>query len=74
MKTKAVRYREKLKYIQLRYLSGEINRTQAIHEANPVLKIINDDIIRTTEKLNRKYKVHRKPPVLTFTAAMRNEY
>ncbi len=74
MKAGAVKNREALKKIQKRYKIGEIDRNQAKIEAQPVLERINLDIVKSTDKLNRKYHIHRKPPLLSFAAAMRNEY
>lgn len=74
MKTRAVKNREELKNIQYEYMKGNIDRNTAKQRAQPILKKINSDIIQTTEMLNRKYGLSRKPPILNFTAAMRNQY
>jgi len=74
MNIRVVRNRLALADIQRRYAHGEIDRYQAKSEAEPVLRRINADIVKATERLNKKYHLNRKPALLTFVAAMRNEY
>lgn len=74
MKLNAIQNRTAIADIKRRYVLGEIDRTQAKQEARPVLEQINADITKVTEKLNKKYGLNRKPPLLTFITAMRDEY
>ena len=74
MNINAIRNRVDLADIQHRYVLGEIDRRQAKLEAEPILRRVNSDILKATERLNKKYHLNRKPALLTFIAAMRNEY
>jgi hypothetical protein len=71
---KAVRNRQKIADIKRRYITGEIDRTEAQCLAKPVLDIINEATTKKTAELNRKYGLRRKPALLSFVNAMRNEY
>lgn len=70
----AVKNRQAIAEIKRRYLTGEINREEAKNLAKPIIERINQATIIKTKELNKKYGMNRKPALLDFINAMRNEY
>ena len=70
----AAKNRREIADIKQRYVTGKIDRNEAQRLAKPVLGIINEATARKTAELNRKYNLRRKPALLSFVNAMRNEY
>jgi hypothetical protein len=70
----ATKNRENIRKIQLRYMTGEIDRETAKQLAQPILDRINKSIVIKTKELNKKYNLNRKPALLDFVNAMRNRY
>ena len=70
----ATRNRQEIADIKRRYVTGKIDRNEAQRLAKPVLGVINEATARKTVELNRKYSLRRKPALLSFASAMRNEY
>lgn len=64
----AAKNRAEIADIQLRYLSGEINREDAERLGQPVLDRINARAATIAKKHNRR------PYKITFSEAMRNTY
>ncbi|MEX0748777.1 MAG: hypothetical protein WD467_03315 [Candidatus Saccharimonadales bacterium] len=70
----AVKNRADIATIQHKYRTGEIDRETAKQLAQPVIYRINEATIAKTKELNKKYGMNRKPALLDFINAMRNEY
>lgn len=70
----AAQNRAAIAEIKQKYDSGAIDRDEAKQLAQAVIDRINIVIILKTKELNKKYKVNRKPPLLSFISAMRNSY
>jgi hypothetical protein len=70
----AVNNRQQISSIKHRYVTGEISREEAKLLAQPIIDQINLATVRKTGELNKKYGLKRKPALLNFVNAMRNEY
>lgn len=70
----AVKNREEIGEIKRKLVTGEISYQQAKALAQPVLDRINEQTVRKTKELNKKYGLNRKPALLDFVQAMRNTY
>lgn len=70
----AVKNRADIARIKKLYETGAINREQAKQLAQPILDRINTATVIKTKELNKKYNMNRKPAVLDFVNAMRNQY
>jgi hypothetical protein len=70
----AVKNRADIANIKRLYDTGAISRCQAKILAQPILDRINAATIVKTKELNRKYHMNRRPALLDFVNAMRNQY
>jgi len=72
--TQAAQNRADIARVKQLYVTGAITRPQAKVMVQPVLDRINESTAAKTAELNRKYGLKRKPALLDFVSAMRNEY
>ncbi|HTE22105.1 MAG TPA: hypothetical protein VK674_03615 [Candidatus Limnocylindria bacterium] len=72
--SQAAKNRTDMARIKQLYATGTITRPQAKAMAQPILDRINKSTATKTAELNRKYDLRRKPALLSFVSAMRNEY
>jgi hypothetical protein len=72
--TQATQNRADIARIKQLYITGAITRPQAKAMAQPILDRINKSTAAKTTELNRKYGLKRKPALLDFVNAIRNEY
>lgn len=70
----AIKNRTDIADIKRRYIANEITRDEAKAFAQPIIKRINEQTVRKTKELNKKYRLNRKPALLDFVNAMRNSY
>ena len=67
----ATKNRVDIANIKSRYIVGEINRDEAKALAKPIIERINEQTVRKTDELNKKYHMKRSPALLDFVNAMR---
>jgi hypothetical protein len=70
----AAKNRADIADIQEKYFTGAITRDEAKVLAEPIIERINEQTVRKSKELNKKYHLKRKPALLDFTNAMRNRY
>lgn len=70
----AAKNRQQISAIKHRYVTGKISREAAKSLAQPIIDQINLATVQKTRELNKKYDLKRKPALLDFVNAMRNEY
>lgn len=70
----AAKNRADIARVKYQYINGEITREEAKALAQPILERINNATAIKTKQLNKKYNLNRKPVMLDFINAMRNNY